>query len=352
MKSTTNRRDFLRGSLAAGSGVAGAASGIFSPTVIAQEPASIRVTHFGGPFQAIEEIVGKPFQAAGAGKVGYEVETSVSAISKLQAQQGSPPFNVVQFSRGFAIRAGKAGLLEPLVPGDIENFAELGQGALTPGGFGCMMMLDCVNIIYNGTKISRPIQSWLDLWRPELKESIVIPSASVPIHYVLMQTARSMGGNPTSLADIDAAFKKLRELKPNVRAFYGDPVQASQMIERGEIAIAVQFGIRSSNIMRKNRDIHRAIPDKEGAPAIPYDLCVTKNSANQATAKAYMNVALRRDIQAALTKELLGTPAHMAVAAESKGIVVDLDKLWFPDEDFASEHSREWGRRWTREIQA
>lgn len=350
-----DRRTFLCGGAAAGMALAGVAGGLLAPRAAAQSAATIRVTHFGGPFQALADIVGKPFEAAGHGKVIYEVENSVSAITKLQAQQGSPPpFNVVQFSRGFAVRAGKAGLLEQLAPGDIKNIDALGKGALTPGNFGCMIMVDSINIIYDSTKISRPIESWLDLWRPEFKQSIVLPSASLPIHYIVMQVARSMGGDPTSAKDIDAAFRKLAEIKPNVRTFYSDPIQATQMIERGEIPIAVQFGIRSSNIMQKNRNIRRAIPDKEGAPAIPYDLCITKGSANQAASKAYINMAVRQDRQGAIAKELLGTPVHKAapIPADLKDLIVDFSKLWFPDEDYASQHSRDWGRRWTREVQS
>lgn len=347
----TTRRQILK----AGIGGAGllAAGSIARSAAWAQDLRTIRVTQFGGPYQQLEQIIGEPFAKAGKGKVVYEAENSVSATTKLQAQQGNPPFNVVMLSRGVTVRAGATGLLKAVDPGAIEGTEELVDGAVAPEGYGVAMLIDAIDIMYDSDKVDAPIESWLDLWRPDLAGKIVMPSASLPVYFTIMAVARALGEDPNSDAGADAAFSKLAELKGNVRTFYGDPVQASQMVERGEVVAAVQFGGRISAVTKNNPAIVRATP-KEGVPAIPYDLAITAGSGDQDVSADYIEMAISKEIQTALAENLLVTPAHkdVSVPSDLDKYMVPLDKFWFPDETYAARMSRDWSRRWQREIQS
>jgi putative spermidine/putrescine transport system substrate-binding protein len=349
MRTTLDRRTFLRAATITVASLAGS-----SRLALAQDPRTIRVTQFGGPFAVIRDLVGKPFEDAGLGRVIYEAEASPSALTKLQAGRDKPPFDVVMFSRAFAIRAGKAGMLTPLTPADVPRLGELSPGALVPGGYGVGFMLDSIDIAYDTTKVTPPITSWLDLWRSDLKGRIVMPSAALPIHFIIMQIARSLGGDEKSEKSIEAAFAKLRELKGSVRTFYTDPIQATQMMERGEIPVAVQFGIRTSHIIKAHPHIARATPAREGVPAIPYDLCLTKGGEHPDVAKKYIDFALRQDRQEALARGLLATTVHKSVVVpdDLRKLVVDLTRVWFPDEEYAAAKQRDWSQRWTREVQS
>ncbi|MBI4184606.1 MAG: extracellular solute-binding protein [Proteobacteria bacterium] len=350
---TIHRRRFLRGCAATGAmALVGAPWGV--RRAAAQDLKTIRVTQFGGPFQVVKTAIGDPFEAARQGRVIYEVENSVSALTKLQAQKGNPPFNIVMFSRAFAIRAGKAGLLTTLTLADVPGLGELSPDAMVPGGFGLGIMLDSIDIAYDTRKVSAPITSWLDLGRADLKGQVVMPAAALPIQFIVMQIARSLGGSEKSDKAINDAFAKLKEMKANVRTFYSDPIQATQMIERGDVAVAVQFGIRTSHIIKANPHIARASPEKEGVPGIPYDLCITQGSDNQDVARRYVNFAVRKESQEGLVRDLLATPVHKAVAvpADLKKLVVDLKRVWFPDEEYAAAKQPEWSQRWTREVQS
>src|SRR5471030_3023168 len=80
----------------------------------AQKLPTLRATHLGGPYQVLQGIIGQPFEDAKFAHVVYEVETSPTAITKLQNQRGDPPFDVVIMSRSFALRALNAGLLQKI----------------------------------------------------------------------------------------------------------------------------------------------------------------------------------------------------------------------------------------------
>src|SRR6218665_3649535 len=85
----------------------------FGSRAVAQA-STVRVTHFGGPYQVLQKIVADPFERAGLGKVNYEVETTASALAKIQTQKDNPPFDVVMMSRATTYRAGRAGLVMAL----------------------------------------------------------------------------------------------------------------------------------------------------------------------------------------------------------------------------------------------
>lgn len=343
-----DRRRFL--GYAAG-GVALGASG-WQPA-FGQDAKTIRVTHFGGPYNALKEVVADPFEKAGKGRVQYETENSVSASAKLNAQKDDPPFDVVMLSRGITSRLGSTGMLVPLGKNDLSNASQLVPSSIAPGDYGAAMLIDAIGIMYDKTRVSAPINSWLDLWRPDLKGQVAMLAAALPVYTIVMQMARVTSGDDKKDASINAAFAKLKDLKPNVRTFFSDPVQASQMIERGEVAVAVQYVGRISAVMKSNPNIVRASP-KEGVPGVPYDLCLVNKGKNKDVALQYIDHCLSAPIQSALASRLSITPSNKGakVPAEASHLVVPPAQIWFPDEEFAAGKSADWARRWQREVQA
>jgi putative spermidine/putrescine transport system substrate-binding protein len=342
----TRRKALLGMASAAGSVIAGPARAQRAP---------VRVTHFGGPYQVLQKIVADPFAAAGLGKVEYEVETTASALAKIQSQKDKPPFDLVMMSRATTYRAGRAGLVMPLSRGDFPAMAEAIPATLGPGGFGAGFVLDTLGIMFDKRQVSQPLTSWMDFWRPELRGKIVLPAASVSLSvYFLLCVAHTLGDGKIDDASIEKAFARIAELKPHVRTFYSDPIQASQLIERGDIAAAPQLSIRIGNTMRNAATVGRSTP-KEGGPLLPFDLSIPVNAANPAGAKAYINFILGQEAQAGLATQLLATPVRegITVPAELQSLMMlDTKLIWATDEDYVAAKTRDWQTRWTRTIQA
>jgi len=346
-----DRRTFLRLSAL---GAACLAPAGFPLGALAQTLTTIRVTHFGGPYGALKDLIGTPFENEKLGRVQYETEGSGAVLlGKLQAQRDNPPFNVFMMTRSFSTRGANAGLVSSLSPEEVPALREVHQEAVLKNGSGTAMVYDSFDVMYDTTKVSAPITSWLDLWRPDLKGKLVLPSSALAgtILFVVISVARSLGGGER---DVEGAFRKLKELKSNVRLFYSDPNQATQLIERGEIVAAAQYSIRIGHVMKGNPSIARATP-KEGVVAVPYDLCVTKSSPNQDVSKRYVNFALSPKIQESLAANLLAIPVNRSVkvpAAVQRLVMTDTSKLVFIDEDYVAAQQKEWVDRWVREIQS
>ena len=351
MKSMTRRKalGLLTGSVAAASSLGWTRVWAAGPT--------LTVTHFGGPYQALSNLVGKPFAASGLGTVDYEVAVSPAAVAKLQVSHGNPPFDVVMVSRSFGVRAQNQGLVEKLSASDFKNAGALIPNALPAAGWGVAMVLDTFDIMVDEKQVPKgSVTSWLDLWKPEFKGKLALPSAeNGGAAFAFMACiVRAIGKGDMSKAVVDEAFSRMKALAPSVRVFYGDSVQPTQMIDRGDISVAPQFGIRIANQTKASPNIVKVGP-KEGVLAVPYDLCIAKGSKNVALAKQYIDLTLGESVQEALTSILLATPARKGVVVNpdiAKLVTLDTSALWFQDEELAAKNSREWLNRYTREVQS
>ena len=351
-----SRRAMLTGGgrLALGGALAGGLVGTLPTGFAARaQDAVVRATHFGGPYNVLRDIIAKPFEAAKLGRVEYDVETSPSIIAKLQTQRGDPPFDVAFMSRSFALRALNAGLLAKVSASDFPEVPNLIKDAMAPGGWGIAMMLDTFDIMVDTKQVAEPLTSWLDLWRPDLKGKLVLPAAANPAAFHFIASVIHALGDYKNEATVNEAFERLTALKASARSFVGDPIQPTQLMERGDLAVAPQYGIRIALQGRSMANVAKVTP-KEGVLAIPYDLCITEGAKNVALAKSYINFTLSAPIQAGLVQGLLATPTRLGVpVAPEIAPLVTLDpaKLWFLDEEFVVAKQREWLDRYTRTVQ-
>jgi putative spermidine/putrescine transport system substrate-binding protein len=352
------RRDLLVGGSkfalgAAALGITGLAGS--NGAAVAQET-TLRVTHFGGPYQVLTDIIAKPFEAAGKTKVIYDVEISPGAMAKIQTQKSDPPFDVVMVSRAWGLRGLKGGLLAKVSPADFPEASKLSPDIFPAEGWGVGTILDTIDMMVDTKQITTPVTSWMDLWRDDMKGKIMLPSAvnGATAFGFLVCVVRAFGGDIKNEAAVNEAFTRLKALKPAVRSFYADGAQANQLIERGDIAIAPQFAIRIHNTSRAAPQVKKVSP-KEGVLAVPYDLCIPINAKNIAASKAYINYTLTKPVQSAMVSNLLATPVRpdVEIPADVAPIVkFDPKLVFFQDEEYAAAKQRELLDRYTREVQS
>ena len=347
--SLIDRRKFLSTVVAGGSAAALGSSALWSRAAFAQA-GELRVTHFGGPYSALDALVGKKFAD---GKVTFDQDQPALIFSKWQAQPNNPPYDIGLMVRPFTIRAFAAGLVTPLTAAEVPGIGKLVPGALAPDNAGAALAVDSLDIMYDRSAVGAPITSWLDLWRPEFKGKLTLPAMPLggAITYLLASVARAMGGDENK---IDDAITKFKDLKGNVRSFYKDPNLATQMLERGEIVVAPQYSARIGQLMKRAPKVARATP-KEGVPAIPYDFVIAKGSKQQALAKKFVNFVLTPGVQADVCSSILLTPAITGVTLSEdtrKLIVADSSKLFAPNEPLMLTKQAGWLERWQREIES
>ena len=351
---SSKRRELIKGGLAmaaiGGSGTVPALVGGRS----ARAAETLRVTHFGGPYAALDQLVAAPFAEAGLGNVVYLQETTASASAKLQSERDDPSFDICMMSRSGSLRAAKAGLLARLDLDRIPETANVYPDALLDGDAGLAYLVDTIEFIYDSEQAG-DIETWLDLWRPEFAGKIALPASTVALPlYILPMVARALGGHETDPAAIDEAFERLIALKPAVRTFVTDPIQTTTLIERGEIAIAPHYGIRMAPSLLQYPNLRRGTP-KEGAVGSPYDLCIAANSPSVELAHAYLDFVVAKEQQDRLAAEMLATTVNRDLTLPPERVelvMTDFASLAFIDEELLAERRTDWLERWRRDVQS
>src|SRR5258708_34249561 len=132
------RRDVLVGGsrLALGAAALGVTGLVGSNHAVIAQETTLRVTHFGGPYQILSDIIAKPFETAGKTRVIYAVEISPSAIAKIQTQKSDPPFDVSMASRAWGLRGLKGGLLAKISPAEFPEAPKRSPDIIPAAGCG------------------------------------------------------------------------------------------------------------------------------------------------------------------------------------------------------------------------
>jgi spermidine/putrescine transport system substrate-binding protein len=189
-----------------------------------------------------------------------------------------------------------------------------------------------LGIAYNDKFISADkMTSWDDLWRPELKDNIMlIDGAREIIGLGLNSLGYSL--NSKNMEELDEAVTKLRKMTPNVKAIVADEIKMYMANE--ESAVAVTFSGEAADMMAENEHIHYVIP-KEGSNLWFDNIVIPKTAKNVDGAYEFINFMLRPE-NAAQNAEYIGysTPNKKALDILPKEITED--EQFYPTDELMS----------------
>ncbi len=189
-----------------------------------------------------------------------------------------------------------------------------------------------LGIAYNDKFISADkMTSWDDLWRPELKDNIMlIDGAREIIGLGLNSLGYSL--NSKNMEELDDAVTKLRKMTPNVKAIVADEIKMYMANE--ESAVAVTFSGEAADMMAENEHIHYVIP-KEGSNLWFDNIVIPKTAKNVDGAYEFINFMLRPE-NAAQNAEYIGysTPNKKALDILPKEITED--EQFYPTDELMS----------------
>ncbi|QVK19227.1 ABC transporter substrate-binding protein [Mycoplasmatota bacterium] len=149
-----------------------------------------------------------------------------------------------------------------------------------------------VGILYDTTKVNKPVDSWSILWDEDYKKDIFMyDSQRDSLMVALKLLGKSM--NTTNKDDLEEAKNKLIEQKPLVYSYVTDSV-IQQMIS-GEAALAVVYSGDASFIMSENENMAYAIP-KEGTNFWIDSMVIPKTSQHVDLAHEFINFMCKPEI--------------------------------------------------------
>ena len=278
---------------------------------------------------------------------------SMDQIAKVKASPANPPIDVMLHDPGPALVAIDQGLVEPFPFASSAHYKDLiadAQGDMGPAPF-----FQVVGITYNPEKVKTPPTSWADIWKPEFKSRVGITNLNSTLGTGwLVEIARMRGG---SEANVDAGFKAIEELKPNLAAVAANPGALATLYQQGQCDIG-PGNFNAIQILKARGVPVEFVAPKEGAIAFKTTIHVVKNSPNAELAFKLIESALSPEVQAKLMDApylIVPTNTKVKMGGEiAKVLAKDHDdlkkKFVFQDWKKINEQRSGWIEKFNRDI--
>ena len=340
--STFSRRRLLAGSSAL-------ALGGF-PSIVRAQAKEIVVGGAANFAPWMNGTVAQAFEAKYKTKIVYEGTKSLVNLEKMQKNKDKQYLSVVMMDDPVMILAVQEKLLEPLTPASVPNLAKVRPDAIHMDGMWANYLQPWQGIAYNTKALPGGVPTWAETYDPKFKGRLIIPSLQNTEGLAnLVIAAHLETGKPMDKAqyDIDAGFKKIKTLKPNLLTVYTQIPQAFNLLETGEAyAMASLF---SSVVIPKEKEspVKMSTP-KEGIFVGPAGVCLVKGGPNKDMALALIDMLLSAEMQDKLQPETYAFPSN-TTAKPPLGIGGEV-KVHNLDWAFVAKERGEWVKRWDREM--
>ncbi|KNF07870.1 spermidine/putrescine-binding periplasmic protein [Gottschalkia purinilytica] len=325
-----------------------------SETVGKNEEKTLTISMFGFNEDLYRKNVIEPFEKKHNVKVVFELGSNADRISKLK--MGASKADVAVFSAYHSMQGIEEGAFEKINPKNIPNIENLYDIAKAPLGedYGPAYAVASFGIMYDKDKVQNPITSWGDLWRPDLKDKILLPDITTTGGpYLLMIAAEQAGVDIKK--DEDKVFEKLKELSKNTLKFSDKSSDSINMIARGEVEALGAFSFESQ-ATKDAAPNSKWVDPKEGSYAIINTINIVKGTKNKKLAEEYINWLLSEDIQKVQAIDKIDSPVNKNVKLteeQAEGLVYGketIEKLNVADWKYINDSLEKWIERWNKEV--
>lgn len=280
-----------------GVGLAVVTLALMGTTAFAQE--QLIIAGPGGTFQAaLEETVIPRFEAEHGVDVIYTAGRAANLLAQIETQREAPQIDIILGTDSSHYSAIKLGVVEPLDPATLTNYADVYDFAKAPENMGVMYGFQTLGVQYNTEVFAangwEPPTSWNDLWDPKYKDHVIL--SSVPSGYAMTFLGLLGILEGGTSAPTDAVWARLEELAPNVLAFPSAAAELDQMFANGGGWIAPNGSGRVSALAATGVPVAMVIPE-EGAALNPNWMDVIKNAPNMEMAMLFIDAMLSPEAQ-------------------------------------------------------
>jgi len=313
----------------------------------ASAEACVRVTTWGGNYQATYQEIAKAFEAEHGCKITWVVGSSPDHLIKSRLGQVDVATNTLLNS----IAGEREGLWRELEVKNIPNLANLYENAAYSPHTIFVNVGDYV-LVYNKDKLNPAPTSWNDLWKPEYKQRAVIYGLQhVPTLSLLVMQAEQNGG---SIDQIEPGLERMANLLKggNLIGALDVESQVVSLFLTGDAWIGMLETGRLKELYDKGGDHIGFVRPPEGTFPLITTLNIAKDAQDPAMAEAFVNHLLSPEVQLAFATRNLYAPtvnnAPIPDDFERKDILVqneEFERLYIPDQEKITAEKSVWQQR-------
>jgi putative spermidine/putrescine transport system substrate-binding protein len=275
-----------------------------APAARAQNALVISI--WGGNWKdTVEKVVAKPFTAKTGIPVEFEVGGTIDRLAKARVAKGNPlvdlNFTTTHVGRLYI----SDGLYAPLDMAKIPSAKEIAREAIR-SEYHLGSWAYVYTVVYRPDLVKEEITRWSDLWKPSLRGKIAMPDFD-PSHIITI-AALMEGGNEVSWRKGE---DKLRQLKPNIAAFFSTDAQSQDLMKTGQAPVQVMLSVNAYHLQEQGISVKVVQPaDYPGIVGID-TMAVMAGTRKADAAHQFINLALSREIQTELVRALRAGPVNL-----------------------------------------
>ncbi|MFC3861368.1 ABC transporter substrate-binding protein [Deinococcus antarcticus] len=319
----------------------------------AQAQKTLVVSGFGIAQDKIDKNITRPFEQKCGCNVVFEVGNNADRLAKLNARKNNPNVDVALLGDYFAKQASRHGLLEKMDYGKLSNYASLYDFAKDPldDGTSVAFTVYSIGIVYRTDKITKPITSWKDLWRPELSGKVALPNITTTQGPpAVWMVNKAFGGKDNN---VNPGFSQLAKLK--VLTYYNQSSQMTSLFAQDEIWAAPVGRFAWGGLLNTKKPLAWARLS-EGQSGAMNVASIVKGSKNVDLAHQFIDFILSRSVQTAQAMDLVDSPVNKTVklpANIASQLTVGLNQvsgLRLMKTDYILDNRDTWIQRWNRDV--
>jgi putative spermidine/putrescine transport system substrate-binding protein len=338
-------------------GIAGSVGfAMYSGRAVAQQ----KVLHVTG-YTDIQDVIRRvwitPFEREYGVKVQFAPSAGMELVGKVRAEQRNPQYSVMLTDDWAVNFAKRFDLVQPLPRADMPALADVNPSFQFEDGHGVAILVNLTGLGFN-TNIAPP-RSWADIWKPEYRRSILVPTSNISTSLMLLIIAASIKtGLPIERAqyDLSPGFEHLKALKPNILTIYSNTNNGLSLLVQGEGKLAAPF--YAKNVFRhadSGAPINLTIPVEGGFAALN-GAALVKNAPEPELGAKFINFGLTEEVQKALAEGCIAGSVNKKVRlpesmAQRAPITEEaIKKLHRVDWNSINDRRSELIDRWNRDI--
>lgn len=303
-----------------------------------------------GSFQEVyEKYIIKPFEEK------YDVDVVVATgvewftLPKILAEvkSGRPEIDIVQLTVSDYMRGANMNLWEKLDFANIPEYENVPDKYRAPYGIGFETY--AMGLLYN-KKSKEPKPSSIEAsWDPKYKVTV----STTHDQYIIPMVNHMITGQFTPV-DVDAVFKKLDELKPNIVTFNVSHAEIRNLIANNEIDLTTAFNNRAGLMIDDGLDVE-FISGPHDFIGVDY-WAIVKGTSKKELAEKFINFTLAKEQQTVNAKKQYLGPVNKIVVldkefVETRGVPYGnvLEKaMTMDDYKYIAENLDKWSNRWIK----
>lgn len=300
----------------------------------------------------LKKEIFEPFAKEHGVEVVLEVGNNSERLTKMKNNPNSN-IDITYLAESFAEQGIEAGIFEELDYSKIPNAKNINEKAKTTveRGYGPAYTLNSIGIVVDPSA-GIEINTWEDLWKPELKGKIAIPDITTTNGAAIVSIAADKAGVDITKDKGEAAFKELEKLKPNVVKTYSKSSDLANMFSSGEIVAAVASDFAFETIAKAKPEVKNIVPES-GTYLNFNTININKNSDKKELAYEFINYALSPEVQERAAKALSESPVNTEVKLneeDAKNLTYGkvLENAKVIDFKFVNTLMNDWINTWNR----